>query len=524
VLKEHASRKGWHIVETYADHGLSGAAMVRPGIQALMRDASEHRFDIVLAEALDRLSRDQEDTAHTYKRLTFFECRIHTLAEGDVDILHVGLKSTMNQLFLVDNRKKILRGQRGRVEQGKVAAGLAYGYDVVRKFDASGKPINGERTINESQARIVRRIFKEYAAGRSARGIAHMLNAEGVPSPANKQWHPSTIQGRRDRGIGILNCEHYIGRIVWNRTREEREPGTRRRVVKINPREDWVIGDAPELRILDQELWERAKARQNHHAVPREKFWTAQRPKLLLSGLIKCGVCGGSFTKRGKNRYRCATRHDRGTCSNRLAIHQDKLEGFITDALHNHLMDPALLAIYCEEYTKHANSLRMEANATITGYKAEMDKLERARKRCVAAIIDGVPGHVVKDEMIAIADRRTELGRLLSQSEEEPVLLHPRMADHYQREITNLITALGREDHRHEAMEHVRGLIEKVVLSPNETDDELVVDLYGDLAGILAVAESEAGQSAQSGGIRRLGGVSSKMVGPEGLEPPTKRL
>lgn len=58
------------------------AAPIRPGIQALMQDAQRGRFDVVLAEALDRISRDQEDVAGVYKRLTFASVKIATLSEG----------------------------------------------------------------------------------------------------------------------------------------------------------------------------------------------------------------------------------------------------------------------------------------------------------------------------------------------------------------------------------------------------------------------------------------------------------
>jgi len=71
--------------------------------------------DIVIAEALDRLSRDQEDIARIYKRLSFAQVTLVTLAEGEINELHNGLKGTMNALFLKDLANKTRRGQRGRV-------------------------------------------------------------------------------------------------------------------------------------------------------------------------------------------------------------------------------------------------------------------------------------------------------------------------------------------------------------------------------------------------------------------------
>ncbi len=75
-----------------------------------MREALQEKVDIVMAEALDRFSRDQEDTAGLFKRLTFAGVNIVTLAEGDITHLHVGLKGTMNALFLKDLADKTHRG------------------------------------------------------------------------------------------------------------------------------------------------------------------------------------------------------------------------------------------------------------------------------------------------------------------------------------------------------------------------------------------------------------------------------
>ena len=109
--RERGEREGWQVVENYTDAAISGASMIlRPGIKTLLADAQDGRFDVVLAEALDRLSRDQEDIAALFKRLRFADVRIVTLSEGTLDELHVGLKGTMNALFLRDLAAKIRRG------------------------------------------------------------------------------------------------------------------------------------------------------------------------------------------------------------------------------------------------------------------------------------------------------------------------------------------------------------------------------------------------------------------------------
>lgn len=219
ICREHAKREGWMVVETYTDRAISGASLMRPGIQALLTDTMNGKIDIVLAEALDRLSRDQEDIAGIYKRMSFAGIKLFTLSEGEVSNLHIGLKGTMNAMFLQDLADKTRRGLRGRIERGKSGGGKCYGYDVVKKLDSNGEAVRGERKINAKDAKIVTRIFNDYAAGISPKAIAKTLNEEGVPGPSGKGWGQSTINGNRERGTGILNNELYIGRLVWNRLR-----------------------------------------------------------------------------------------------------------------------------------------------------------------------------------------------------------------------------------------------------------------------------------------------------------------
>ena len=131
----------------------------------MLAGAREAEFDVVVAEALDRLSRDQEGVAALFKRLQFAGIKLVTLSEGEIGPLHIGLKGTMNALFLKDLADKTRRGLRGRVEAGKSGGGNAYGYDLVRGYDPDGNPLRGGRTIRVAEAEVVREIFSRYVAG-----------------------------------------------------------------------------------------------------------------------------------------------------------------------------------------------------------------------------------------------------------------------------------------------------------------------------------------------------------------------
>jgi site-specific DNA recombinase len=196
VCRAFAERQGWSIAQEYSDHAVSGATLLRSGFQALMRDALNRRFDVVLAESLDRFSRDQEDTAGLFKRLTFAGVNIVTLAEGDITHLHIGFEGTMNALFLKDLADKTPRGLRGRVEGGKSAGGLCYGYRVVKSL-SGGTVMTGDREIEPAEAAIVERIFREFVAGVAPKAQAwHRPSRRSGPSPA-RSWPMSRTSGTR---------------------------------------------------------------------------------------------------------------------------------------------------------------------------------------------------------------------------------------------------------------------------------------------------------------------------------------
>ena len=110
LCRKHVESQGWTYLHAYTDRAISGASPVRAGYQKLLEDARAGEFDVVVSEALDRLSRDLEDVAGLYKRLSFSCIKIITLAEGEISELHVGLKGTMNALYLKDLAQKTRQG------------------------------------------------------------------------------------------------------------------------------------------------------------------------------------------------------------------------------------------------------------------------------------------------------------------------------------------------------------------------------------------------------------------------------
>jgi site-specific DNA recombinase len=525
VCTERLVREKWTLAATYTDRGISGASHLRPGYQKLLEGARNGEFDIVLAEALDRISRDQEHVASFFKLMSFAGIRIVTLAEGDISELHVGLKGTMNALFLKDLANKTRRGLRGRVERGRSGGGLCYGYRTIEDGERGG------REIHQAEAAVVRRIFADFAAGKSPRRIATELNGGGIPGPGGRPWGDTTIRGHALRGTGVLRNELYVGRLVWNRLRYTKDPATGRRVSRINPREDWVYRDVPELRVLDDNLWNCVQTRlgaiRNSDSITKAratKFWTRRRPQHLLTGKAVCGICGGPAAPIGKDYIACSAARRQGTCTNRTSIRRGEIEQWIVDALRHQLMAPDLVSEFIRSFNDEVNRTRRDCGHRRGGLQREQKDLERRIDTLLDAFASGMlKGASVQAKLEAMEARRGEVAKELASLSEEPVRLHPNLADLYRRKVAALQGLLENDTTRTEAVEIIRSLVEQVIFRPTP-EAGLEVELVGDIAGMVHLAQKSNENSPVSEAVHDAFTRSVKVVAGVGFEPTTFRL
>jgi len=254
LIRRYAQLNGLDLGRLYSDAAQSGASIFgRDGLLELLADARGGGIDVVVVEELDRLSRDIEDLAGIHKRLSFAGVEIIAIHEGVASTVTVALRGLVGQLYREDNARKIRRGLSGRVGQGLSAGGKAFGY---RPHPTE----KGRLIIVEDEAAIVLRIFRDFAEGHSPVQIARALTVEGALKPRHaRAWQASTIYGWAERRSGILRNDLYAGRIVWNKSRMMHDPETGRRVSRSNPESEWQTSDAPDLRIIDPDLWDRVR-------------------------------------------------------------------------------------------------------------------------------------------------------------------------------------------------------------------------------------------------------------------------
>ena len=496
LCRARIKQEGWSYLHAYHDRAASGASRLRPGYQKLLEDARNGEIDVVVAEALDRLSRDQEDVAHLYKQLNFSGITLFTLVEGEVCELHVGLKGTMNALYLKDLAQKTRRGLEGRVRHGKSGGGNAYGYDIPRKFNADGERIRGDREINEMQAAVIRRIFEEFAVGKSPRAIARALNTDGVPGPGGRPWLDTTIRGHVQRRTGILRNDLYVGRLIWNKQRYLKDPQTGKRLARPNPETEWIVHDVPELRIVPQDLWDRVQARlksiEQSPSIQKARatgFWKHRRPKHLLTGIAKCGKCGGNLTTAGKNYLGCSPARRMGTCENRATMPRSKLEDLILDAFRQNLMAPDLVKEFTLAFHDELKRQRQTQLAVHHDLERQLNQAQKTLDGLIDAMVEGFRAPDLQQRLDALTAHRDAIKTQLSEEAKPVPVLHPNLAELYRRKIKELHVALKNPDIGDEAFTIMRGMIEQITVTPAEKGFD--IEIVGDIARMVEVANRD---------------------------------
>ncbi|MDQ0836217.1 recombinase family protein [Sphingomonas faeni] len=517
-------RLGGVVIDTFVDPELSGYRRNRPGLTKIIQAAKAGIVDIIVCESLDRLARDAEDVAWIGKILAYHRVQLHTVSEGHVDEIKFAVAGLLGTIFLKHLVDKTIRGMEAAVLAGRFAGGRAYGYKRAAKLDAKGEVIPGILEIDEETAEVVRRIFAWFAAGLSSIQIATRLNEEGVPGPRGGQWNASTIRGDPKKLVGILNNPLYEGRLVWGRRQWRKNPDSdqRERRYRLRDPSEWVEVDVPDLRIVGEADWQAARLEMTRRRRQPSSAAQAGKPraKHLLSSLIRCSICGSSYTISGKDYYRCAGQKERGTCTNTISVRKEPIETATLAILQSHLLSEEHARIFVEEFQREAARLvRLDSQANEAG-QVRRQQLEMELSHLTQNLLGGLVSPILMD---MISDREAELARLSAQTvgatarKPADILPHPVLLQRFSEKVTALRTSLDDVTIRSEAAGALATLIESVTIYPHgEHGPE--AEVVARVSDLLAWATND--NAAPKGG----GCSSMAVVAGTGFEPVTFRL
>jgi hypothetical protein len=319
----------------------------------------------------------------------------------------------------------------------------------------------------------VRRIFEEYAAGRSPRAIAEGLNHDGIRPPRGRDWQASAINGNSVRGSGILMNALYDGRLVWNRVSMHKDPDTGRRVSRANPEDQWITTAVPHLRIVAAELF--AKVRALKAARSKLRPEQQRRPRHLLAGLLRCGCCGSAMVANNLDhsgrRIYCGRRKEGGRCPNGKTYKLAPIEVRVVAALKAQLKDPRAIEHYLTTYRAERKRLAREG----AGKRAGLERTLAQAKREIGRIVDQIGRGTISEEearscLPELRRRRdnaqTELAALAPPA--KAVELHPTAVERYLAAIEDLAATLRYRTIQdgEEMASAMRELISAIVIHP----------------------------------------------------------
>ena len=245
----------------------------------------------------------------------------------------------------------------------------------------------------------------------------------------------------------------------------------------------------------------------------------AHRPRHLLSGLLECGVCGGPYSIRGQDRYGCSNHVMTGTCSNGRGIRRAVIEERVLSGLKDRLMASEAAAEAMRAYAEETNRINRERRASGASDRKELAGVEKKIAAMIAVIEDGGYVRGMVDRLCELEAPQDELNEWFAVTPDLPDI-HPSIADIYRHKVARLAEALDHPEDRGAAASAIRGLIERIVLTPGEKWAEMDAVLHGDLGTIL----DWPGNGSENGKTDiSMPEMSVSVVAGAGLEPSTFR-
>jgi site-specific DNA recombinase len=408
VCAEYAERQGWQLLECYSDQGISGAALGnRPAVQTLLEAALARRFDVLLVMDLSRLSRSNGDLSKMIDRLVTKGVRVIGVQDGYDSArkghkLQAGLSGIIGEAFREMVKDRTYAALESRAKDKRPTGGRAYGYR--------------EGAVVESEAAVVREIFERFAEGASTRTIAKELNARGVPSPGSS-WDRITRRASGWMGSGIrviVRNERYRGVVHWNTSEWRKDCDSGKRSRHPRPRSEWITHTDESLRIVSDQLWQRAQRQTQPSQDVR--FRTGGKPKYLLSGLLRCDVCGAHYTITDQRSYGCSSHHDGGGCSNAIRVRRDHIQHVLVDPVKNDLRAPDRVQRIAAEMQSYYREQVQAMQARAVEQPRELQELAARIERLRERLKHGDPD-MTADEIQAAIDRAEAKRRELAEQQ-----------------------------------------------------------------------------------------------------------
>ena len=328
ALRDYAKSNGYSVAREYIDEAESGRVADRPQFREMIEEGSQPKapFQVILVWKFSRFTRKREHAVAFKSMLRRKGVRVVSITEHADDSptgkLMEAIIESVDEFYSENLAQEVVRGMREAASRGFFLGSKApFGYIRVKVNDgAKDRPT---LEVDPATAPVVKEIFESSLSGNGLKEICKALNNRGVTN-RGKRWYKGGLHY-------LLNNEAYTGTAVWGRTS------------KGEKAQDPVRVEGAWPTLVSRELFDAVQE------AMRDRAPKVQRParvgsRFLLSGLLKCGVCGRPYTGQGAKSgqfayYICGTlfREGAGTCSARY-LNAPRVEDFVVEKIRERIL------------------------------------------------------------------------------------------------------------------------------------------------------------------------------------------
>ena len=408
MLIQYAMEHKWSIYNIYSDDDYTGSDRSRPAFNQMLKDAREHKFNIILCKTQSRFTRELE-LVEKYIHGLFIEWGIRFVSIVDnADTANKGNKKSrqinglVNEWYLEDMSENIKSVLTDRRKNGfHIGAFALYGYQK----DPQQK---GHLIIDEEAAAVVREVFMLFSQGYGKTAIAKMLNERGIPNPAEyKRLHGLRYKQPHDKNstlwkysaiANMLVNEIYIGNMVQGKY-ESISYKTKKN--KPRPKEEWYIVEGTHEPIIDRPLWDRVQELISQKAKP----FTIGKIG-LFTGKARCMYCGSNLrsskTSDGRHYLKCPTKHVAKDACTGSFISVTRLEETVISEI-NRLTQEYFDKDELERMVVFRSNLNEQKESLQKQLTTLQDSLEESAKVTHQLYLDKVKGIITEDDFLILS-------------------------------------------------------------------------------------------------------------------------
>ena len=402
AIREYCEKENIELIEVFTDEAITGKTDDREDFQNMINQILKGHIqvDYVLVHKFNRFARNKFDSALYKKKLRDIGVKVVSVTQKIDDTpegeLLEGFLETIDQYYSANLAVEVRKGLRENALKGKHAGGqVLFGYSL----DDEGYYIPNEN------AKIVRRMFEEFAAGIPKTDICERLNQEGYRNQRGKKFNTRTLSD-------LLRNEKYIGNYIYTIDKKE--------TIRL----DGIIKDHP----IDRELWNtvqklcreaseatqaRQRTKERYYHLTGKAFCTCCNEHICCAGSKRSGGHNGKKDGKLNYYYKCVgkVKHKNG-CKN-PSLNKDWFESKVLSAVTNVVMNEAQIKQIAQTAYEEILSMRDEPVVSTAQLKKELAQIFKKQERLADLYMDGDMSKEMLDE------KNGELTRRKFQIEEE---------------------------------------------------------------------------------------------------------